>query len=143
MSDIDQTPQWLDRIVSLELLAVYNNYQYLLRSIIDSPWPFKDRETFTCVNTDFTKTIITIKIFSCSKLVSIDAQYLRLLQVESSWTIKEISESLVEISYKTWIDPSGNVPAFIFNSELISNTKDSLNKLQKIIKNSSLGQYSY
>jgi hypothetical protein len=67
----------------------------------------------------------------------------RLLQVQSSWTITKVSDSLVEINYKAWIDPSGNVPAFIFNRELIANTEADLNSLKKIIDNASLDQYSY
>jgi hypothetical protein len=143
LSNVDQTPQWLDRVDSLEILTVYNNHQYLLRTIIDSPWPFKSRELITCVNTYFDETVTTIKIFSCSDRVPVDDRYVRLSQVKSSWTIKEISTSLVEINYKTWLDPSGNVPAFIFNSELIDNAEISLKKLQIIIENSLLEQYSY
>jgi len=143
LSDVKQTSQWLDRLESIEVLAVYSNHQYLLRSIIDSPWPFNDREIITCVNTDFNETITTIKIFSCSHRVPFNAKYLRLLQVESSWTIKETSNSLVEVTYKNWIEPSGYVPAFIFNNELIDNTKFSLQKLQVIIENAVLDQYSY
>lgn len=143
LSDVEQIPQWLDRVGSLEVLTVYNNNQYLLRSIIDSPWPFKNRELITCVNTYFNETVTTIQIFSCSDRVPVSEQYFRLLHVESSWTITEISDSLVEINYKTWLDPSGNVPAFIFNSALINNAKISLGKLKIIIENASLQQYSY
>lgn len=143
LSDVDKTPQWLDRVENLQVLKVYNNHQYLLRTVIDSPWPFKNRELITCVDTYFNDSVTTIKIFSCSDRVPIDKQYVRVLQVESSWIISEISDSLVEINYKTWLDPSGNVPAFIFNSELNNSSKVSLKKLKIIIENALLTQYSY
>jgi len=143
LSDIKQTSQWLKRVESLQVLAVYNNHQYLLRTVINSPWPFQDRELITCVDTFFEEKLTTIKIFSCSDKVPIDDQYQRLLHVESSWQIKEVSDSLVEVNYKTWIDPAGVVPAFIFNSELINNTKVDFKKLQTIIENASLAQYAY
>ncbi len=143
ISDIEQTPQWLDRLDSLEILTSYNHHQYLLRTIIASPWPFKDRELITCVNTDFNKTETTIKVFSCSDRVPVDEQYVRILDVRSSWTITETSSSMVEINYKAWLDPSGNVPVFIFNSALIDNAKISLKQLQIIIENASLAQYWY
>jgi len=143
LSDIKKTPQWLDKIKRLEVVAEYNHHQFLLRSIIDSPWPFQDREIITCVNNDFLASVTTINIFSCSERVSIKPQYLRLSQVESSWTIKDLPDSSVEITYKTWMNPSGNVPAFIFNSQLLDTTKVSLKKLQTIIENASLAQYYY
>jgi len=143
LSNIKQTPQWLSRIDNLETLAVYNNHQYLLRTVINSPWPFKKRELITCVDTFFEENITHINISSCSEKVALNGQFVRLLNVESSWTIKKMSNSLVEVNYKTWIDPSGNVPAFIFNSELINSTRADLKKLQAIIENASLEQYSY
>jgi uncharacterized membrane protein len=143
LSNIKQTPKWLQRVDSLEVLTAYNNHQYLLRTIINSPWPFQNRELITCVNTFFEENITTIKIYSCSDRVLINDQYFRLLHVESSWRIKTITNSLVEVNYKTWIDPGGAVPAFIFNRELIDSTAVDLKKLQTLIENASLDQYSY
>lgn len=143
LSDVEQTTQWLERMNSVEVLGAYNNHQYLLRTIINSPWPFKNRELITCVNTFFEENMTTINIYSCSDRVPLNNLYVRVLEVESSWTIKKVSNSLVEINYKTWIDPSGYVPAFIFNGELIDSTETDLKKLQVIIDNASLEQYSY
>jgi len=143
LSNIEQTSQWLERVESLEVLTVYNNQQYLLRTIINSPWPFKNRELITCVNTVFEEKVTAINISSCGDRVPENDQYVRLSQVESSWRIKKITSSLVEINYKTWIDPSGNVPAFIFNSELINSTESDLIKLQTIIDNASMEQFAY
>lgn len=143
LSDLDKTSQWLPRLDSVKVLAVYNNHQYLLRTIINSPWPFQNRELITCVNTLFEENLTTITIFSCSDRVPLDDRYVRVQYVESSWTIKKMTDSLVEINYNAWIDPAGIVPAFIFNSELIDSTKIDLKKLQTLIENASLSQYSY
>jgi len=143
LSDIKKTPQWLDKINTLAVVAEYNHQQFLLRSIIESPWPFQDREIITCVNNDFAKSVTTINIFSCSERIPMDPQYLRVSQLESSWIIKDLPDSSVEVTYKTWMDPSGNVPAFIFNSQLLDTTKVSFKKLQVIIEKASLTQYYY
>tara|TARA_R110001583_G_C5666121_1_gene410178 strand:+ start:1869 stop:2507 length:639 start_codon:yes stop_codon:yes gene_type:complete len=143
LSDISQTSQWLQRLDSIEVLSVYNNHQYLLRTTIDSPWPFQNRELITCVDTIFEDKITIIKILSCHERVPINDQYLRLIHAQSSWRLKEITDSLVEVNYKTWIDPAGYVPAFFFNNELIKTTKVDLKKLRVIIENASLSQYSY
>jgi len=143
LSDIDKTPQWLARLDRLEVLEVYNNHQYLLRTIIKSPWPFQNRELITCVDTLFEERITTISVTSCSERLPVSDLYVRLLHVESSWTITQKTDSLVEVHYKAWIDPSGNVPAFIFNNELIDNTTIDLERLQAMIEDASLGQYPY
>lgn len=143
LSDIDQTSQWLERVDSIEVVTSYNNQHYLLKTIIDSPWPFKKREIITCVKTSFEESSTTISIVSCSDRVPVNDRYLRLLNGESSWEITKLSNTLVKINYKTWIDPAGNVPAFIFNSELIDSTKIDFEKLKTIIDNASLSDYAY
>lgn len=143
LSDIKQTSQWIEKLESIEVLSVYNNSQYLLRTTINSPWPFQNRELITCVDTFFADKVTTINIYSCHERVTINDQYLRLTHAQSSWRLTEATDSRVEINYKTWIDPAGYVPAFIFNHELIKNTKIDLKKLQSIIENASLTQYAY
>lgn len=143
LSDISKTSQWLQRLETIEVLSVYNNHQYLLRTTINSPWPFQNRELITCVDTFFEDKITNIKIVSCHERVPLNEQYLRLTHAQSSWRLEEITDSLIEVNYKTWIDPAGYVPAFFFNNELIKTTKFDLKKLQVIIENASLTQYSY
>lgn len=143
LSNIEQTSQWLARVDSLEVIEVYNNHQYLLRTRLNSPWPFHNRELITCVDTFFEEAITRINISSCSERVPEDEAYVRLPEVESFWTIKKISDSFVEVNYKTWLDPTGHVPAFIFNRELINSTETDLGKLKVLIDNSSLADFSY
>jgi uncharacterized membrane protein len=143
LSDIKQTSQWIEKLESIEVLYVYNNSQYLLRTTINSPWPFQNRELITCVDTFFEEKVTTITIYSCHERVAINDQYLRLTHAKSSWRLTEAADSRVEVNYKTWIDPAGYVPAFIFNHELIKNTKIDLKKLQRIIENAAMAQYAY
>lgn len=143
LSDIDKTSQWLTRVEDLQVLAVYNNHQYLLRTLLNSPWPFRDRELITCVETTFEDSLTIINIYSCSDRVPENEDYLRLQAVESKWQLRELSDSVLEVQYQTWIDPAGNVPAFIFNRELIKNTKSDLKKLQQIIEESHLSDFAY
>ncbi len=143
LSDVAKTPQWLSPVASVEMVTMYNNRQFLLRTVLDSPWPFKQREIVSCVNSTFAETRISIKIESCSDRLPLADKFVRLTQLKSSWNIRTISEYLVEINYKTWLDPSGNVPAFIFNNELIGTSTTALKKLQEIIKKAKLDDYDY
>jgi len=143
LSDIDKTSEWLKRVDSLEVLEIYNNQKYLLRTIIAMPWPFQDREVITCVNTAFAETMIAIEIHSCSDQVAESEEYLRLPKVISSWKIRTLSNNFVEVKYNTWLDPEGNIPALIFNNELINSTKIDFEELQTIIKSTNLEDFFY
>lgn len=143
LSAIDTTPLWLDRLNKIEVVDVYSNQSYLLRTVIDSPWPFKDRELISCVDTTFEKSVTTVKISSCSKRVTKSKDYVRIEKSESIWKLVDAKEGGTNISYKTWIDPEGFVPAFLFNRELKKYTQADLKRLSHLIEQSSLTKFSY
>lgn len=143
LTDIDKTPLWFKRVQKLEVLEVYNNQSFLLRTIISTPWPFKDRELISCVNTVFAETSTTINIHACSERVKQSDKFLRLTQMQSSWQLTQIDDQLVKVNYKIWLDPQGHVPAFIYNRELKANTLTDMKKLQTVINQASIQDYPY
>jgi len=142
ISDLSKTVDWFDNLASIETLQAYSNTEFLVRSVINSPWPFTARELITCVATDFSKHQTRIKISACSNRVAKDANLVRITQAESSWLIEEKS-GLVKISYKAWIDPAGKVPIALFNQQLVYSTRKSIDKLRILIAKASPENYSY
>jgi hypothetical protein len=143
LSSLEQTAQWFQEIDSIKTLTIYSNNHFLLRTVINSPWPFKQRELITCVTTSSKPTVTTIDVVSCSERWPLDNQYVRVNEVSSHWEITATSVATADISYQTWLDPQGYVPAFLFNQELKKSTEKSLARLQNIIASASLQQYSY
>ena len=143
ISNIALTPQWFDGLTSIELLKQTSNKQFLLRSIIDSPWPFKSRELITCVDTAFSKSVIDIKINSCSEKRPVTGEYVRVKHANARWTITQTATNAVRVNYQAWLDPQGKVPAFFFNSKLLSSSAKSLQKLQLLIHQARKEDYAY
>ncbi len=142
IADLSKTVDWFDNLESIETLQTYSNTDFLVRSVINSPWPFKARELITCVATDFATNQTRIKISACSDRIEQDANLIRITQAESSWLIEE-QAGLVKISYKAWINPAGKVPIALFNQQLVYSTRKSINKLRILIAKASPENYSY
>jgi len=138
VSDLAKTPQWIPEVSSITPLKIYNNNDFLLRTVLNSPWPFMPRELITCVHTIFKPERIIIDIKSCSDGFAIDGQYVRVEQLNSRWTITQVSSKEVEIQYQAWLDPQGYVPAFFFNNELKNSSTRSFQLLRKIIEETDL-----
>jgi len=143
LSSLEQTTQWLEEIEQIETLSIYSNSEFLLRTLINSPWPFKQRELISCVTTSFEDTVTIIDVTSCSQRWPLSDKYVRVSEVASRWVITATSDSTAQVSYQTWLDPQGLVPAFFFNQQLKNSTEKALKKLQKIITTATLDQYSY
>lgn len=133
VSNLAMTKQWLPQVSKITSLAMYDNNNFLLRTILDSPWPFDERELISCVATEFGPKTTRINITSCSERHQQSKQYVRVTQLQSSWQISQITPQQVSVTYKTWLNPNGNVPAFFFNSALKTQTKESMARLQQLI----------
>jgi len=133
ISNLKLTPSWFDGLSSIEVLEQINNNQFLLRSIMNSPWPFKQRELITCVTTKFSQQLISINIESCSDKHPMSASFVRVKHAYAHWEIQQVNNKEVNVNYTAWLNPQGNVPANFFNSKLSSSSRKSLQKLQHLI----------
>lgn len=142
ISNLSLSPQWFDRLKSIDTLIFQDNNNFVLRSVISSPWPFTDRELITCVNTQFLEIQTIITITNCSEKAPDTSNLVRVKHANSLWTITPIppnpklvsSKDLTKINYQAWLDPNGYVPAFFFNQSLESSSLKSLTALKKLIE---------
>jgi hypothetical protein len=143
LSNLQQTPQWFDKLMSIKTLVKYNNKQFLTRSIINSPWPIRNRELITCVNTQFSKNETRIDILACPTKAEHTKQLVTVTKARSSWVIKQLPSGLTQIFYKAWLEPGGFIPATLFNHQLISSTKRTIRQLQKTLAQTEHNNYGY
>ncbi|WP_432463911.1 START domain-containing protein [Agarivorans sp. QJM3NY_33] len=143
LSDLQRTAQWFEHLQAIETLEIYSNQQFLLRTIIKSPWPLTDRELITCVATNFEPKRIQIRVSACSDRYPPNPQWVRVSATKATWTLLQQASGAVLVNYKAWLDPNGNVPALFYNQQLIASTTASLHQLIKLIESSSLQQYAY
>lgn len=134
ISNLTLTKQWFDRLDKIETLAIRTNNDFVIRSIITSPWPFKDRELINCVHTQFKEDIITIDLSNCSFEHPINQRLVRVEHAQSNWKIQQLDNNLVKINYQAWLDPAGNIPSKFFNLSLVHSTRVSMQALQKILQ---------
>ncbi len=143
VSDLELTTQWFDYLDDIETLEMYSNNQFLIRSVINSPWPLTNREIITCVDTHFSPKTIQIQVTACPKRYPINGQYVRVTEAKSTWTLQQLDSGRVLVNYQAWLDPNGNIPTLFYNSQLIDSTTSSLHQLITLIETSSLDQYAY
>jgi hypothetical protein len=134
ISNLALTNQWFDRLDKIETLAIRTNNDFVIRSIISSPWPFKDRELISCIHTQFKEKVVTIDVSNCSLQQPINQRFVRVEHAQSNWQIQQLDNNLVKINYQAWVDPAGNVPATFFNLSLVNSTRQSMQALQQILQ---------
>ncbi len=143
LANIKHTPRWFDRLQSMQNLAFYDVNHFLVQALLESPWPFKNREIISCVDTAFEATVTRIDIRSCSLRQPVQAAYLRVERAESSWVLSELEDGRTLIEYRAWLEPGGNVPALFFNWNLRASTAKTLQALAHTLALSKRDDFAY
>ena len=143
LSDIKRTPSWFDRLEQMHNLAFYDVNNFLVQALLDSPWPFKDREIISCVGTEFGERQTRIEIRSCNERHRQTQGYLRVERARSTWILTPLADGKTEIQYRAWLEPGGWVPAWFFNTQLRSNAAKTLTALRKELALSKREDYAY
>ena len=143
ISDLDLTKNWFEDLKSIEALSFDTNNKYLLRSVLNSPWPFKNRELISCITTSFSAAINTVNIDACADRTTPDPALVSISQSHARWQFENMDNGQVKVSYTAWLNPEGYVPAFFYNQKLATSSKKSLLKLQRLIAKASLEDYPY
>ncbi len=82
--------------------------------ILSMPWPLKDREMIARYKTEFKdngNVIVTLK--GAADYIPRKKKLVRLENVDITWIIKPINDKMIHLTYKTIMDPGGQIPEAI------------------------------
>ncbi len=138
--DVDTIPQWLDRAEKVELLKKVSECEYYVYTVSSTPFPLKNRDGIihTVTKQDPKTLIITSRVTSVPDYIPETKDYVRINTIESFWKLIPKEDGNVEVTFRGYADPGGNIPAWIsrsFGKKALTNYPyKTLKKLRQIIK---------
>jgi hypothetical protein len=126
---------WMDKCVSVTVLAKPATAEKLIQTHLDAPWPFKDRDMVVSSRTEYNKTTNTLRIVieDASSEVPHHPHRVRMTEVHGEWEIKPCDggpEHAFELSYKGTANPNGYIPRALALSILKASTRQTFANLQ-------------
>ncbi|MGC1507137.1 hypothetical protein FT643_12635 [Ketobacter sp. MCCC 1A13808] len=131
LSDQSGFPAWMDKVSKVEKLKDINEQETLTYTVIDSPWPERDRDSvwYSKWDQDPDTLVVTKKVLSEPQYVSEDERMIRSPSLEAEWVLTPKEEGMVEVAYVSDFDPGGNVQGWLldmFTYEMPFNTMQNL-----------------
>lgn len=112
---------WGEDIKNIRLLSYEKDKQIRYYFIYDVPWPFTDRDLVAEVH--LTKDRVTgAKTVFSKQLLNVVPQYPELIRVTNfwqKWTIQPMKGGMIHVTLEGFIDPAGDVPAWLYNMVII------------------------
>lgn len=135
LDDTAAAPLWIDRCRKVDLLDWFGGRERLVHTYFSSPWPIKDRDMVTFSSTEVSDDgqALTIEVIDRSKQHQLLPHYVRMRDVTGRWTVKQLKNNQVEISYQGSGNAGGSIPNWLSNRLMLSSTHKTFVNMRKRI----------
>jgi hypothetical protein len=108
---------WADNVKSIQVLYFEKNKKIGYYFEYHVPWPFANRDLVTGVqiNKDSITGIKTIYSSPLPGVVPINHGLVRVTDYWQKWTLQPLGNGKIHVTLEGFIDPAGDVPAWLYN----------------------------
>jgi hypothetical protein len=108
---------WGDDVSDIKVLSYEKDKQIRYYLVYDVPWPFTDRDIVAEVqlSQDTVSGTRTVYARPLPNLVPLKASLIRVTNYWEKWTLQPLNNGMVHVSLEGYIDPAGDVPAWLYN----------------------------
>jgi hypothetical protein len=120
--DVEKYPEWMYACRESKVLRVVNSRELYNYVVTDLPWPFSDRDVishFTLEQDSLTKIVTFTKTGEPAYIPEVE-DYVRVPHFKSVYKLIPVNRDSVNVQLETHIDPGGNLPDWLINSNLIN-----------------------
>lgn len=135
LDDTDIGPKWIANCKKVKTLEWFGRYERTVQSFFNAPWPLSDRDMITYSLARYNKdaNILTIDITDKGMEYPRPSHVVRIKHVKGRWSVSPVSKDTVEITYEGYGEPSGNIPAWLANSLIVSATFETFSNMRRFI----------
>ena len=138
LSDTASYPGWFFKCIEAKKLSTEDSSKlhFFLYIVIDTPWPFSDRdviyETEITINHASEKVVIRSSALK-EALIPLKRQYVRITDSEHQWILEKISDAQTRITFINRTNAAGTFASYLSNPGMRDTTFHSLKNLSKIL----------
>ena len=136
--DMASYNRWVHQLADIDVLEKIDGLEYVVRQIINTPWPLQKREMI--LRTGFISTgenSLAVTISGEPDFLPDNPKYHRVRHSKGIWIFTPTSPGTIHITFVMHIDPGKDVPASVSNSGLFEVPFYSLNNLRTLLKDAS------
>jgi hypothetical protein len=112
---------WGDDVNSIKVLFYEKSKKIQYYLVYDVPWPFADRDLVADVQISEDLATGTKTIYSrpLPDVVPLNSDLIRVTDYWQRWTLQPMKNGMIHITLEGFIDPAGNVPAWLYNMVIV------------------------
>ncbi|EKF75862.1 hypothetical protein A11A3_00170 [Alcanivorax hongdengensis A-11-3] len=130
---VDTFPQWVFQSKDARRIAVQGQEKLYMQ--FNGIWPVSDRDVVlgnTLSQDD--QGVITLHSVNLSGVADKRSGYVRIPKLDNRFVLKPVSDGQVQVTFETYVDPGGRVPAWLANLVSTRAPLETLEGLQAQLK---------
>ncbi len=136
--DMANFHRWVHQLAEMEVLEKGENAEYVVRQVINTPWPLKPREVImrsSLVSAGDNAIALTMK--QEPEYLPENPRYHRVQHATGLWVFTPNGHGVVSVIFVMHLDPGTDVPAPMSNAGLFEVPFYSLNNLNSLLADTS------
>lgn len=136
--DTDCYHRWLHRLAEVEVLEKNDGFEYVVRQLVDTPWPLPRREMI--VRTGLAQVgdnAIAVTMSGEPDYMSLNQRYYRIRHCRGLWIFTPSGDSNVHLTFVMHINPGSDVPPPVSNTAMFEVPFYSLQNMRNLLANGS------
>lgn len=122
MADTKNYPEWIyhcEDAKTLKVIDAQSEYKY---ELINVPWPFDNRDivTYYTVTQDSLTKVVTLISSSLPDYLPATDGVVRIRHFYSAYKLTPLADGLVKVEYELNVDPTGKIPAWLINANIVN-----------------------
>jgi hypothetical protein len=119
MLDFPAYPEWVASCRDLRSITCRDALNCDIYYVMGLPWPVSNRDVVLRANAEVHPAENVIRV-NCEAIpddsrVPVPDRYVRLKSMYVKWILKELPDGKTDVTFLSWAEPGGHVPAFVAN----------------------------
>jgi len=136
LNDTAHIPQWMDSVSQVSVIEKPGIRSDLVHTRFRAPWPVADRDMVTLSEYHQPDPCsLVLEISDRHDALPALEGYVRMLDVQTRWTLEAQADGRVTVDYLSYANPSGNLPRWMANQASLQATYRTLQALRRELSN--------
>jgi hypothetical protein len=135
LEDTESISSWAQNTEKAVLLAQPDSQTHVVHTYFTAIWPVSKRDMITQSSwqQDPTSGVLTMTVSDMGQHFPPEQGYVRMQQVQGSWTLTPLENGLLQIQYQGQADPAGKLPQFIADKVALKALFKTFSGLEKVL----------
>ncbi|MCK6264357.1 START domain-containing protein [Vibrio sp. ZSDE26] len=120
LEDTEHVPRWINNVEKSQVLRQISPNENVVYTQFKAPWPALDRDMVTYSRYDFNQGAFVLQINDAPSMLPEQPGYIRIFDIEATWTLEKLTNGMTHIEYIAFADPSGILPDWLVNKLAIN-----------------------